>query len=315
MMTGAGKATQTLHDGRWVILDADMAMVFKAPEEVWSAALQTENMPAPKAAANRAGSPTARRVRRNAVSRPEATRLRQLVEPLNLTDAYGPAFSIQECSSLHDLIRYSREMAVLAMFQTGDDILESAEVLMRSLDGAVPLHFLIVDLGGGIAPGSKTFKVRIEDILSIPMLALWRGIRTPGLPGNQPPPGAMASGLLSRSPLDSGSARPIGQKNYALITRDYLNLNARVDHNFAMIDAVCGMNPRENHVRFRFKGGGTTAVQRERRALSISEVLKANNFFVDQRGDLVTASILETQRSETEDRLVMLGRLLRGDEQ
>ena len=324
MLTGAGKATQTLHDGQWVILDADMAMVFKAPEEVWSTAQQLDNTPSPeveglhRAAAELHDCTTAactsgqveRRVRRRVASRPETNRLRQLVEPLNLTDAYGPTFSIQECRSLHDLIRYTHEMAVLAMFQTGDDILESAEVLVRRLDGHVPLHFLIIDLGGGIAPGSMTFKVRLEDILSFPLLALWKGIQTPGLRWNEPPPAAMVSGLLSRSLLDSGSARPIGQQNYALITRDYLNLNARVDYHFAMIDAVCGMNPRENYIRFRFKGGGTTAVQRERRALFISEVLKANNFFVDQRGDLVTASILENQRSETEERLVMLGRLL-----
>ncbi len=299
MLTGAGKATQTLHDGQWVILDADMGMILKAPEEVWSAAARLGNALS-----------EGRRAKPVVASRPKTTRLRQLIEPLNLTDAYGPTFSIQECRSLHDLIRYTHEMAVLAMFQTGDDIVESAEVLIRRLDGAVPLHFLIIDLGGGIAPGSKTFRVRLEDILSVPMLALWRGVLTPGLRWNLPPPTAGVSGLLSRSMLDAGSARPIGQQNYALITRDYLNLNARVDYHFAMVDAVCGMNPRENHIRFRFKGGGTTAVQRERRALFISEVLAANNFFVDQRGDLVTATILETQQSETEDRLVMLGRLL-----
>jgi pyruvate,water dikinase len=299
MLTGAGKATQTLRDGQWVILDADMAMILKAPEQVWSAATRLDNAPS-----------EGRRAKPSGPSRPKTTRLRQLIEPLNLTDAYGPTFSIQECRSLHDLIRYTHEMAVLAMFQTGDDIVESAEILIRRLDGAVPLHFLIIDLGGGIAPGSKTFKVRLEDILSVPMLALWRGVLTPGLRWNLPPPTPGVSGLLSRSILDAGSARPIGQQNYALITRDYLNLNARVDYHFAMVDAVCGMNPRENHVRFRFKGGGTTAVQRERRALFISEVLEANDFFVDQRGDLVTATILETRQSETEDRLVMLGRLL-----
>jgi pyruvate,water dikinase len=299
MLTGAGKATQTLHDGQWVILDADMAMILKAPEEVWSAAARLGNAPS-----------EGRRAKPSVASRPKTTRLRQLIEPLNLTDAYGPTFSIQECGSLHDLIRYTHEMAVLAMFQTGDDIVESAEILIRRLDGAVPLHFLIIDLGGGIAPGSKTFKIRLEDILSVPMLALWRGVLTPGLRWHLPPPVAGVSGLLSRSILDAGSARPIGQQNYALITRDYLNLNARVDYHFAMVDAVCGMNPRENHIRFRFKGGGTMAVQRERRALFISEVLEANDFFVDQRGDLVTATILETQQSETEDRLVMLGRLL-----
>ena len=298
MLTGAGKATQALRDGQWVILDADMGMILKAPEEVWAAA-QLDN-----------AASESRRAKRSGPSRPEITRLRQLIEPLNLTDAYGPTFSIQECRSLHDLIRYTHEMAVLAMFQTGDDIVESAEILIRRLDGAVPLHFLIIDLGGGIAPGSKTFKIRLEDILSVPMLALWRGVLTPGLRWHLPPPVAGVSGLLSRSILDAGSARPIGQQNYALITRDYLNLNARVDYHFAMVDAVCGMNPRENHIRFRFKGGGTMAVQRERRALFISEVLEANDFFVDQRGDLVTATILETRQSETEDRLVMLGRLL-----
>jgi pyruvate,water dikinase len=302
MLTGTGKATRELKDGQWVILDADMAVIYKAPEEVWAVGPPAEF----GAASGGAGPVRGHRP----PARPEAARLRQLIEPLNLTDAYGPTFSIQECRSLHDLIRYTHEMAVLAMFQTGDDIVESAEVLVRRLEGDVPLHFLIIDLGGGISPGSKTFKVRLEDILSVPMLALWRGVLTPGLRWGQPPPAAMVSGLLSRSMLDSGSARPIGQQNYALITRDYLNLNARVDYHFAMVDAVCGVNPRENHIRFRFKGGGTTAVQRERRALFITEVLEANNFFVDQRGDLVTAAILETQQAETEDRLVMLGRLL-----
>ncbi|MGC8490972.1 MAG: PEP/pyruvate-binding domain-containing protein [Syntrophobacteraceae bacterium] len=301
MMTGAGKAVQTLQDGQWIVLDADMGMIFKAPEDAWT----EESKP---------GEPS-RRVRgESANAQPEplshSPRLKQLILPLNLTDAYGPSFSIRECRSIHDLIRYAHEMAVLAMFQTGDEFLESAEVLVRRLEGTAPLHFLMIDLGGGIAPDSKKFKVRLEDVFSVPLLALWRGIMTPGLRWNQPPPGAMPTGLLSRSLLDSASARPIGQQNYALITRDYLNLNARVDYHFAMVDAVCGMNPRENHIRFRFKGGGTTAVQRERRAQFITEVLQGNGFFVDQRGDLVTASILETQQPETEERLVMLGRLL-----
>jgi pyruvate,water dikinase len=108
---------------------------------------------------------------------------------------------------------------------------------------------------------------------------------------------------------DSGSAKPVGEQNYALITRDYLNLTVRVDCHFAMVDAVCGTNPRENYIRLRFKGVGTNAAQRNRLALFITEVLEANDFFVDRRGDLVAAFISETRQSETEDRLVMLGRL------
>ncbi|HZD43759.1 MAG TPA: hypothetical protein VE134_06835, partial [Methanomicrobiales archaeon] len=52
------------------------------------------------------------------------------------------------------------------------------------------------------------------------------------------------------------------------------------------------------------------AVQRERRARFVAEVLEAHNFFADQRGDLVTAFIMETQREEIQERLVMIGRLL-----
>jgi pyruvate,water dikinase len=299
MLTGAGKATRVLRDGQWVILDADMGMVLKAPEEVWSAAAQLDN-----------AALESRRAKRSDPTRPEITRLRQLIEPSNLTGAYDPTFSIHACRSLRDLIRYTHEMAVLEIFQTGDEIAGSAEILVRRLEGADPLHFQIIDLGGGIAPGSKTIRIRLDDILSVPMLALWRGVLTPGLLWNLPPRATGGAGLLSRSILDAGSAKPIGKQNYALITRDYLNLNARIDHHSAMVDAVCGMNPRENHIRFRFKGGGTTAVQEDRRVLFISEVLEANDFFVDQRGDMVTATILETQQSETEDRLVMLGRLL-----
>ena len=141
--------------------------------------------------------PEARRAKRSDVSRPGTIQLRQMIEPLNLTDAYGPTFSVQECRSLHDLIRYTHEMAVLAMFQTGDDILESAEVLVRRLESTVPLHFLIIDLGGGITQtGCKGFKVRLEDIVSLPLLALLRGISTPGLRWNQPPPAACGLGAF-----------------------------------------------------------------------------------------------------------------------
>ena len=282
-----------------MVLDADMAIICKAPEEVWAAVRQLDNIPS-----------ESRRAKRNEASSPVTIRLRQLIEPLNLTGAYGPTFSIQQCRSLHDLIRYTHEMAALAMFETGGDILKSAEVLMRRLDGAVPLHLLIIDLGGGIVAGSKTFDVRLDEVLSFPMLALLRGILTPGLRWDRPPPVAMVSGLLSRFMPDSCSLRRVGQPTYALIARDYLNLNARVGCHFTMVDAVCGMTPRENYIRFRFKGGGTTALRREQCAVFITEVLAANNFFVDRREDLVTASILETGQPETEDRLVMLGRLL-----
>ncbi len=301
MLTGTGRATELLKDGEWVILDADTAVVLQAPEEVWSDAESVR----PKSSR----SELRRRPVQPALT-PELSRLRNLIEPLNLTDAYGPTFSISECRSLHDIIRYIHEMAILAMFRAGDEVLEEAESIVRRLDEGVPFSFLIIDLGGGIITDRKGMKVKLEDILSVPLLALWKGMSTPGLRWNEGPPVPGVAGLFSRSLLDSGGSRPVGSQNYTLITRDYLNLNARVDYHFAMVDTVCGSNSRENYVRFRFKGGGTTVVQRERRVLFMSEVLEEYRFVTSRQGDLITASIQELPQPQIEELLVMVGRLL-----
>lgn len=301
MLTGAARATEVLQNGDWVILDADSAAIYQAPEEIWSeAAAMHKN----REAAERLRQPQTH------VETPETARLRELIEPLNLTDAYGPTFSIHECRSLHDIIRYTHEMAVLAMFRVGDAVLEESDVLTHRLEDGLPLHFLVIDLGGGIVPGKDRFKIQLNDVLSTPLLALCEGIATPGLRWGQAPPGAALSGLLSRAMLDARSAREVGSPNYALITRDYLNLNARVDYHFTMVDAVCSANPRDNYIRFRFKGGGTTAIQRERRARFVSEVLGQHHFFTDQQGDLLNASLSETSTDETAERLGMIGKLL-----
>ncbi|MFP5213818.1 MAG: PEP/pyruvate-binding domain-containing protein, partial [Acidobacteriota bacterium] len=301
MLTGTSNASEVLEDGRWVILDADRKAVYSAPEEVWRDVESSSS----RLPARRPGEPSDKHPAESRFSR-----LRQLVETLNLTDAYGPTFSIMECKSLHDVIRYTHEMAVLAMFDAGDAVVEGADILLRRLDESIPFHFFIIDLGGGIINGQSGFRLNPEDILCTPFLALWEGISTPGLRWNKPAPGQAISGLFSRSLLDGGSGRPVGQQNYALITKDYLNLNARVDYHFAMIDSVCGANPRENYIRFRFKGGGTTLAQRERRARFIVDVLETHGFFINMRTDLVTASVQEMSLEEGREKLDMLGRLL-----
>ena len=305
MITGTGKATRTLKDGQWIVLDADRALILEAPEEIWSKSSSASERKPVRLRKTDEG-----RSAEESKGPPESAKLREFIEPLNLTDSYGPTFSIMECKSLHDIIRFTHEMAVLSMFRLGDNVLDEAGMLVHALSKGIPLHFLIIDLGGGLAPGTHGTKINREDLVSAPLLAIIDGISTEGLRWNEPPPASNISGLLSRSLLDNAGARPVGQQNYALISRDYLNLNARVDFHFAMLDSVCGMSARENYIRFRFKGGGTTLVQRERRARFIAEVLKGYDFFTDQRGDLVTGAIIEMEKEDIEARLVMLGRLM-----
>jgi pyruvate,water dikinase len=307
MLCGAAGIMGILSEGRWVLLDVEAGVVQEVDEalgleaeSVWRA---EQARPLAEGAASGAASG-------NPALSPELDELRSLLVRLNLTDAYGPTFSIMECRSLHDVVRYAHEKAVLAMFEGGDLMLDEAESLVHRLDAGIPFHFFIIDLGGGLGPDVASMKISIEDVRSQPFLALWQGITAPGLAWNRPPPAANLSGLFARNLVDAGGARPLGSFNYALVTRDYLNLNARVDYHFAMVDAVCGPVARENYVRFRFKGGGAELRQRERRARFLALVLREHGFFTDRRGDLLTASLADADREAATGRLNMLGRLL-----
>jgi len=290
MITGLGSATTALSPGTWVLADADAGQVLATDARLW------------KDAPKRSARPPAR-------LGDAAAAVRQLALPLNLTDAYGPTFSMAQCESLHDVVRFIHEKAVIALFTAGDALAEEAFALVHRLRDAEGLSFLIIDLGGGLTP-SRSVAIPLSSVLCEPLAALCRGMATPNLRWGKPPPIPNTTGLMSRSLLDKRGERPVGEPNYALVTRDYLNLNARVDYHFAMIDAVCGANPRENTIRFRFKGGGTAKAQRERRAAFIEAVMREQEFFTNRQGDMVTAVLVEGARELIRDKMEMLGRLL-----
>lgn len=295
MITSATGALNTIPEGVLVIVDADDHLVIEAPEEVGDI---IDNI----------GDQKHTRQSPQAVVTGMAAALRDLIVPLNLTDAYGPTFSIKECRTLHDIVRFSHEKALISLFHAGDAVVETADSLVHWIED-VPLQFLVIDLGGGLQSGVKR-KISLANILCEPLQALCGGMNAPGLRWRKPPPSLSTAGLFSRSLLDNAGERPVGNQNYALITRDYMNLNSRVDYHFAMIDSVCGMNPQENYIRFRFKGGGTAAVQRERRARFIATILNAYGFSTDHQGDLVTGFLAELPAAPLKEKLDMLGRLI-----
>ena len=170
--------------------------------------------------------------------------------------------------------------------------------------------FFLIDLGGGLRSNDHSSRIHLTDVISLPFKALWSGLATPGLRWNTPAPNANISGVFTKTLTQKGGARGLGSSNYALLSRDYLNFNTRLDFHFVMIDTVCGPRPRENYVRFRFKGGGTAAVQRARRVRFLAMVLEPEGFFVDLRGDLITASLSGAGQAVIEEKLILLGRLL-----
>ncbi len=304
MIVGLVDAMKKLEEGQWITIDADRGKVYLAKDEEIKEALDSFK--------KQKEIETTEVKKESEKGNTVIDQLKELTIKLNLTDAYGPTFSIVECRSLHDIVRYVHEKAVLAFFEAGDELLEETSGVVFKLKSDIPFFLHIIDLGGGLAPMQKKKRsVTPDEIISKPFKALWKGISTPGLRWAGPPPvvGDVSS-VMGKWMSDTRSQRPIGMPNYVIIARDYLNLNARMDFHFTMVDTVCGLDTRENYIKFRFKGGGTTMTQRHRRALAIGEILERADFFTDVKGDLVNGVFELAPLEVIEEKLVIIGRLL-----
>jgi pyruvate,water dikinase len=300
MLCGLGTATSGLTSGQWLTVDGSHGQVYAASTEEITNAEETWQK----------GTLVAKTAQ--AILPPLYLELRELVTALHLTDAYGPTFSIMECRSLHDIIRFVHEKGVLAMFEAGDTLLEENLGAVHAIDSPVPFFVSVIDMGGGLAPedGPRRRRIPPEMVISRPFQALWQGITTPGLHWGPPPGGSPMGSVMSSFLTDQKSERPIGMPNYCLVSRDYCNMNARMDFHFIMIDTVCSPSPRSNHIKFRFKGGGTNLTRRRRRALCIGEIFERYGFGVDVREDLVNAALQGATAEAIEEKLVMVGRIL-----
>jgi pyruvate,water dikinase len=299
MVCGLPNISRLLQDGRWITVDGGHGRVYEAGAQEIAAAEKSWQH----------GVPAVRRMREPLS--PLHRELQELVTVLHLTDAYGPTFSIVECKSLHDIVRFVHEKAVLSMFHAGDEMLEENLGAVHAIDSPVPFFVSVIDMGGGVVlPEPKRRRIPPEAVVSRPFQALWRGITTPGLHWGPPPGGTPMGSVMSSFLTDQKSERPIGMPNYCLVSRDYCNMNARMDFHFIMIDAVASPEPRSNHIKFRFKGGGTNLNRRRRRAQCIGEIFEQYGFSVDVREDLINASLQGAAREAIEEKLVMVGRIL-----
>ena len=230
--------------------------------------------------------------------------------PLNLTDPSSEEFRPEKCRSLHDVIRFSHEKAVQAMFmRSSDSFLRKPK--SRHLQTEIPLHLNIIDVGGGIASaGSGKSEITLGDITSLPLQILWKGLSHPNIHWHDHAHYdwqnydtiALAGGI---TPKESSSLA-----SFCLISAEYLNVNIRFGYHFTLIDCLCGDTPEENYILLRFAGGGGTSVGKDLRLLFISRVLSRLNFGCEQTGELLDARLMRYSRDDTADRLEHVGRLL-----
>jgi pyruvate,water dikinase len=246
---------------------------------------------------------------------PEFRQLRRILKriaPLNLIDPAAPDFTPQGCQSVHDIIRFIHEKAVEELMDLPKFMKRFKGIKVWSLTSEVPIGLKILDLGGGIDPGAQGNKVVAEEITSLPLKALWKGVAAPGVWSTEPIPvdfKGMMSSLTKTWSETPGSTQYVGF-NLAVISDIYMNLHLRLGYHLNLIDARMHPEAQHNHIYFRFVGGVTDMTRRSRRANLLAQILSKYQFKVDVKGDLVVARILHLPQEEMQQRLEVLGELI-----
>lgn len=294
-LIGVDDASVILHDGMEITLDTHHRMIYSGEvRELLQYELREQTV--------FEESPEFRLLRR----------LLKRVAPLHLIDPQSPEFTPAGCTSVHDMIRFIHEKAVQELIDLSASLHRFKGIRVRTLISDVPIGLKLLDLGAGIAPEATDDKVRIDEVSSLPLRALWAGISDRNVWSTEPVDvdfkGLMSS--LTRNWDATGGGVSSSGFNLAVINKIYMNLHLRLGYHFNLIDARMDDEPQHNHIYFRFVGGVTDITRRSRRAKVLASILSNYHFNAVTKGDLVVARLLHLPKTEIRERLQIIGALI-----
>ncbi|MFP5237620.1 MAG: PEP/pyruvate-binding domain-containing protein [Acidobacteriota bacterium] len=296
-IVGVEGATGWLEDRQIITVDADGLRVFARTIEPL---LANREQPA----SLMEGSPVLETLKR----------AMECINPLTLLDPEAPEFRPSSCQTLHDITRFCHERAVLEMFSFGRSHRFSERSSKQLVCDGVSMQWWVLNLDDGFKTDVPGKFVGLDNIASIPMLALWEGIIA--VPWAGPPalePGSLVSIMLesARDPASEPSLpSPYKNRNYFMISKEFCSLASRFGYHLSSVEALVSDRAHENYVSFSFQGGAADYERRVRRVHLVVSVLDRFGFHSEVRGDSVTARIEGQNKERMIQTLRILGYLL-----
>ncbi|MBI5057416.1 MAG: hypothetical protein HZB61_12450 [Nitrospirae bacterium] len=235
------------------------------------------------------------------------------ISPLNLIDPLLDNFTVGGCKTMHDILRFIHEKSVAELVDRaryGNSMLKKNAAV--KLDLSIPSGIIAIDIGGGLDIPEGSEKASFDQVTSIPLKAILKGMMHPGVWHSE----AVAlrvndflSSMMRMPDITADSSDYVGY-NVAVASKEYVNMSLKFGYHYNMVDSYCSENTRNNHIYFRFVGGATDIVKRSRRIHLLSIVLKEYGFNLNTKGDLIIARLSNISRDEIVDLLDQSGRLI-----
>lgn len=295
---GVQGAINTMKDSPEITVDATARRIFKGRrDELLSISGQQRNL--------MRGSPM-EDILKNALA---------VITPLNLIDPGSSFFRPASCETMHDITRFCHEKAVNEMFSIGTQRRRDHTEAKQLVDES-PFHWWVLNLDDGFRADYDTSEhfVRIDDIVSVPMRALWDGMIA--VPWEGPPPidirgfGSILFRSTMNPQLDPAVRSNLIDRNYFLVSKSFCNLSVRLGYHFTLSEAHIGEHSIQNYVSFTFKGGAADRIRRQLRVQLLKDILERYGFRVEQMMDSLVARIERQPEEYLISRLRIIGYLI-----